>query len=196
MQLQQVSKNSLDYVQPVKLDDVPSRYMWPGELEVLCALMRSVKPKRVIEFGVNIGRTAKVLLREVPYIRQYVGVDVYPGYKTGCDIQRLEIPNHPGELVQDDARFSLLLRENGSLDLGPDDLRYADAVFIDGDHSRKVVLHDTVLATKILAPGGIIIWHDYHDSPVVEVKGVLEDLQDMGRKIIHVDGTWLAFERR
>jgi predicted O-methyltransferase YrrM len=197
MQLQQVQQSSLNgYMHPVKLDDMPMRYMNPGELEVLCALMRMVRPRRVIEFGVNLGRTAKVLLREVKSITQYVGVDVMPGYNPECKVQRREIPNHPGQIAEDDHRFSLLLRRRGTLDLKPDDLRYADAVFIDGDHSYKVVMHDTILATKILAPGGIIVWHDYHNQPTVQVKQALEELQDMGRKIMHVDGTWIAYERR
>jgi len=170
--------------------------MNPGELDVLTALVKSVNPVRVIEFGCNIGRTAAVLLREIHSIKQYVGIDVPLGYVPNCAVQKLEVPVHPGQLVENDYRFSLLLRQNGTLDIEPDDLRYANAVFIDGDHSYKCVMHDTILATKILAPGGIIVWHDYHELGTVQVKEALEELQDMGRKIIHVEGTWLAYERR
>lgn len=195
MQLQQVQRSTLN-IPSISLEDVPARYMNPGELETLVALVRSGRHKRVIEFGCNIGRTAKVLLREIPTIREYVGIDVFKDYVPHCAVQSKEVPQNPGQLAQEDHRFSLVLRQNGTLDLGPDDLRTADCVFIDGDHSRKVVLHDTILATKVLAPGGIIIWHDYHELGTVQVKEVLEELQDMGRKIIHVEGTWLAYERR
>jgi len=183
-------------IAPISLEDVPARYMNPGELEVLVALVKSSRHRRVIEFGCNVGRTAKVLLREIPTIREYVGIDVFKDYIPECAVQSREVPQNPGTLAHDDYRFSLVLRQNGTLDLEPDDLRHADVVFIDGDHSRKVVLHDTILATKVLTPGGMIIWHDYHELGTVQVKEVLEELQDMGRKIIHVEGTWLAYERR
>ncbi len=158
MLLQQIDKSTLTpSPTPVDLSDLPIKYMNPGELDVLVALVRSGPHRRVIEFGCNLGRTAKVLLREIPTIMQYVGIDVLPGYQPEMRTQRREIPQNPGILAADDHRFSLILRENGTLDLGPDDLRWADVVFIDGDHSYKVVMRDTVLATKVLTPRGIII---------------------------------------
>jgi hypothetical protein len=43
-------------------------------------------------------------------------------------------------------------------------------------------------------PGGLVIWHDYHDQDTVEVRDVLHELSDKGHHIIHVEGTWLAYE--
>lgn len=195
-QLPQISKQYFD-VKSINLDDVPTRYMNPGELEVLVTLIAAVKPRRVIEFGCNSGRTAKVILREIPGIQSYVGIDVLPGYEFACPVQKAEIPPNPGALAMDDARFHLLLRGRGTLDIKPEELSYADAIFIDGDHSYDAVVYDTILATKIVKPGGIIIWHDYHDMPTVDVKKALDRFaSEYNRKIIHVENTWLAFERR
>ena len=36
-----------------------------------------------------------------------------------------------------------------------------DFVFIDGNHSIRYVASDTEQALKMLAPGGVILWHDY-----------------------------------
>jgi len=170
--------------------------MNPGELDTLVALVRSSRHERVIEFGCNSGRTAKVLLREIFDIKEYVGVDVTPGYRTPCVVQQREIPTNPGAFALEDHRFSLILRTRGTWDLNPADLRTADVVFIDGDHSYHAVLNDTKLAKSIIRPGGMIIWHDYHQMPVVEVRQVLDHLYtDYGAKIHHVENTWLAFQR-
>jgi predicted O-methyltransferase YrrM len=171
--------------------------MNPGELETLIGLIKTVEaPRSIVEFGVNEGRTAKAILREIPGIRSYVGVDVVADYIPSKTVQRNEVPAHPGHMVANDKRFSLIVRRRGSLDLTANDLPAADAIFIDGDHGRETVIHDTALARAIARPGGIIIWHDFHDLGTVDVREVLHEFADLGQIITHVAGTWLAFERR
>jgi predicted O-methyltransferase YrrM len=166
-----------------------------GELETLVALVRSVCPRHVMEFGVNIGRTAKAIMANVAGIECYTGIDVAPGYVPAKAVQRNEVPAHPGELVAADPRFQLVVRSRGSLDLTAADLAPCDAAFIDGDHGREAVLHDSALARALVRPGGIIVWHDYHDLGTVDVKAVLDDMSQAGAAIMRVDRTWLAFER-
>lgn len=174
---------------------LPSRrYLNPGEIEVLLSLVSTVQPTAMVEFGVNEGLTASAVLSEIKSIEKYWGVDVPIGYKTECQVQRGEVPRQPGVLAASDPRFELVLRKNGSLDLTSNDIGPCDAVFIDGDHGRRAVTHDTALALAILRSPGIIIWHDYHDGPV-HVKSCLEQMRDEGRDIVHVEDTWLAFER-
>ena len=36
-----------------------------------------------------------------------------------------------------------------------------DLIYIDGDHTRDAVLIDSLLAWKLLRPGGVLIWDDY-----------------------------------
>jgi predicted O-methyltransferase YrrM len=36
-----------------------------------------------------------------------------------------------------------------------------ELIFVDGDHSYEAVKNDTEKALEMLAPGGVIIWHDY-----------------------------------
>ncbi len=40
-----------------------------------------------------------------------------------------------------------------------------DLVFIDGDHHFDSVVHDTQTAFKLISERGIIVWHDYSNSP-------------------------------
>lgn len=195
MVLPQVPQSSLD-LPAIDWSRRPRRYMNAGELEVLVALIASVDPRHVLEFGVNEGRTAAAILEYVPGIVQYVGVDVEPGYVTPLPIQRNEVPANPGHLAAADPRFHLILKPGGSRDLRPTDLIDYDAAFIDGDHSAAGVKHDTALARNVVRPGGIIVWHDYHHLGTVGVPDVLEQYRAQGAQIFHVAGTWLAFERR
>ncbi len=170
--------------------------MNPGEIETLIWLVGSVKPQRVLEFGVHEGMTAQALLQNIPSIFVYQGIDVKPGYKPGCHVQRYEVPQHPGKLVKGHPGFELILRPRGSLDLKPWDLCWCDVAFIDGDHSAAAVWHDTDLATALVRPGGLIIWHDYHDRRTVDVRDVLDKMYAAGRPLQRIDNTWLVFERR
>lgn len=173
---------------------VPTRFMNPGELDVLCALARMVDARKVIEFGCNIGRTAMILCREVPTIKQYIGVDVLPGYIPAKEVQRHEVPATPGSLMNDDKRFRLILSKNGSFDLTPDHLgNNVDMLFIDGDHGEDALIHDTGLALSIVRNGGIIVWHDYHDLGTVDVRDFLHRQFELMPTIRHVEGTWIAY---
>jgi predicted O-methyltransferase YrrM len=166
------------------------KYMQPGEQEVLLALVASVAPKIMVEIGVNEGLTALAVLQHIPSIETYVGIDVDASYRFEIPAQQIERPNQPGVLVTGDPRFQLKMYGAADATMPP----AADVVFIDGDHGRKSVLTDSIYATALVRPGGIIIWHDY-GNPTVEVTGVLNKLQQ-SRDLVHVTGTWLVFERR
>lgn len=174
---------------------MPTRYVHNGELDVLIALIRSVDARCVAEFGCNNGRTAAAVLRNVPTIERYVGVDVPTSYEFTCKVQAKEAPLVPGELALDNMKFELHLRERGTLDLTPADFPECDVVFIDGDHSEAAVRHDRDLAYRIVRSGGLIVFHDDNGLGTVDVSRVLDDLHDCGADIRHVAGTWLAVER-
>lgn len=172
-----------------------SRYVNAGELDILIHLIAGVSPGCVLEIGANTGRTAKAIMRNVNSIERYFGIDVPADYVTPMAVQRREVLPNPGALAMDDPRFRLLVCGRGAFDLMPSDLPKMDAVFIDGGHEAKAVRHDYALAKAITNPGGIIIFHDDHGRDVVDVSVVLDELHDEGSEIIHVENTWLAFER-
>lgn len=179
----------------VNWDSRSKRFMNPGELEVLITLIASVTPKAVLEFGINVGRTAQALLEYIPSIEHYVGIDVPMGYVTEKQVQRQEVPEVPGELVRDDPRVTLMVVKGGSQALHAADLPYVDAAFIDGDHSRSGVENDTMLALQKVRPGGIVVWHDYHDLGTVDVREVLNEKFKQGWNLHHIQGTWLVYMR-
>ena len=181
---------------PAKLPEFPPRFFNPGELDRLVALVASVSPRTMIEFGCNEGRAAATLLLNVPSIERYVGIDVLPGYVTIRECQRKEVPAEPGKYALEDPRFQLIVRPRGSFDLAPADLPLADVAFIDADHSRAGVLNDYDLAKVVVRQGGIIIFHDDNGLGAVEVSETLDELAACGAPIVHVANTWLAFERQ
>jgi predicted O-methyltransferase YrrM len=172
----------------------PRRYLRTGELETLLSLAYSVAPLAMLEFGVNEGLTARAALAVLPTLQSYQGIDVPRGYKTEREVQRGEVPVNPGHLVHDE-RFELIVKPNGSLDLTAADLKPCDVAFIDGDHGRRAVTHDTALARALVRPGGMIIWHDYNFLDTVDVTAVLHEFAAAGADIKNVADTWLAFER-
>src|SRR6266566_5281315 len=159
------------------------RYMLVGELEMLLALINSVQPASMIEFGVNEGMTALAILTIFPDIEKYVGIDVEFDHKLEIPAQQYEVPREPGRLVKDHDRFELIMRN------GKDDniTGSYDVAFIDGDHGKQAVLKDYMLAKQLVAKGGIIIFHDY-TNPTVQVTEVLDDLHKHGTDLKHVDG--------
>lgn len=190
-----IDKQAL-HVAEIDLNGLPRRFMNPGELEVLVALLRTISPRVVVEFGCNEGRTAAAVLRNVKSVTQYVGIDVPHGYVTEKLVQRNEVPLRPGHLALGDERFSIFLPAKGSQSLTPADLPpVVDAVFIDGDHGYRGVMHDTMLAKAVVRGGGLIIWHDYHDLGTVDVREALHDLAGSGQTIWNVAGTWIAVQR-
>ncbi len=184
-------------VKPEAIDwlDLPRRYMNPGEVETLVALANSVKAETVLEIGCNAGRTSALLLHNVPTLKKLVGIDVPPGYAFAKHIQRNEVPQVPGIFALHDPRFELKVRPRGAFEFEPHELPDADLIFIDGDHGREAVERDSWLAAELVRPGGMIVWHDYHDRGTVDVKPVLDELREAGRDIRHVQGTWFAVER-
>jgi predicted O-methyltransferase YrrM len=188
-----ISKTELD-PWPVNWLGLHREYLQPGEMEIIVALVRSIKATSMIEFGCRDGRTAKILLHNAPMLERYIGLDVPMSYQPILAHQRSEMVAQPGFFARDDPRFELVIRPRGSLDLKADDLPLVDAAFIDGDHSESVVAHDSDLASAIVKPGGLIIWHDYFNG-AVEVQRVLDRLASLGWPIQTIDGTWLAFCR-
>jgi spermidine synthase len=191
-----VEQAELD-VRPLAVAPAHARFLNPGELEVLVALIAGAGARRVVEFGANDGRTAKAVLDNVATIERYTGVDVPAHHVPTLAWQRREVPKVAGALAAADPRFELIVRPRGSFDLTAADFsgRTVDAVFVDGDHGWRGVLNDTLLAGNIVRQGGLIIWHDYHDRGQVDVREVLETMLRHGAPIRCVARTWIAFVR-
>ena len=154
------------------------------------------KPESVCEVGINEGRQAELILKALPGVKEYVGVDVTPDAKMALAGQQAEVPKIPGHMVADDARLRLIIRPRGLFDCKPDELPAADFWFIDGDHSDAGVEHDTLKAFLRAPKGAVIVWHDFWNEQDrnIGVARVLERLAPtLPLKIRHVLGSMVAF---
>ena len=140
-----------------------------SECQILLCLIDALatKPTRILEFGTYEGSLASLLLRHVPSVRHYVGIDRPCGGSGESRDYDIDGKSR-GFYAQQDARFSLLLCGGGTGSLDADILpRHMHVCIIDGDHRRPGVEHDTELARCSVATGGILVWHDYdrhHDG--------------------------------
>jgi len=64
-------------------------------------------------------------------------------------------------------------------------------VFIDGNHTYENVKSDSENAFRILAPGGVIIWDDYHPEWGPGVMRCLNEIYKF-KPIFHINGTRFA----
>ena len=161
----------------------------------LVQLLKSVRPKRILEFGTFTGLTTL-------YLAKYSDGDAI--------VTTLDLP---------DDLFSRI-RPSPSIDVGmrfrdtpyaakirriPVDLRALDVsglgkhdfIFVDAMHYYEDVKRDTENAFKLLDGEGLIVWHDYNvnesDAGVVRF---LNQLNRSLRDIVHIRGTNLALYRR
>jgi len=174
--------------------------LWMTDLErtMVIALLMYTKAETVVEIGVQEGYLAFDVLKHLPQINHYYGVDLTLGSVSHLAIesQQGEIPGDKvGRLVAADSRFRVIVRERGSLDIMIGDLPDCEAAIIDGDHSAIAVRHDTELATAAVESGGVIMWHDYGNI-YCGVTEVLDELAASGRDIRLIENTNLAVELR
>lgn len=155
-----------------------------ADVRVLTALVDHYKPKRCLEIGCNTGATSAAILKGNDSIQEYVGVDL-PA------IWFIDAP--AGQFAREDPRFRLIQLPCGSRDLKVSEMAKFDFIFIDGDHTGDGVRFDTELARQLIAPGGIIAWHDYQHPQNPKVREYIDGI-NADNRIVHIEGTWVCFE--
>lgn len=126
-----------------------------GEFLYVCAIAQFIKAQKIFEFGTYLGRTT--------YHLAYAPV--------GVEVTTLDLPPSGGSATSPylgsyyhgtgrESQIQQILCDAYKFDPTPF-LKQMDFIFIDGDHSYKGVKNDTEKAFKMLAPGGVILWHDY-----------------------------------
>jgi hypothetical protein len=177
------------------------------ELLTLCLLVRSRDPRLVLELGTFDGNTALQLAANLHPSARLVTVDLPPGsdvptggddFDYGC----VDAP-HRGQLRFAGTAYASRIRtvQGNTLEL---DFAYACGgikpgfIFVDAGHSEVCVRNDSVKSLSVLAPGGMIAWHDYGQS----WPGVYNYLNKLAAEIplVHIAGTsivvydeWEAF---
>jgi predicted O-methyltransferase YrrM len=139
------------------------------------------RSRRILELGSYRGDTARLLAENTGDDVTICAVDV--DEKHGASYRGLDVAR---KITRKTGRIS---PELFALD------EKFDLIFVDADHDYASVMNDTEVAFKILAPEGVILWHDYRqDAYFHGMCGVPEVLNEFSkpRAIYAICGTMLA----
>jgi predicted O-methyltransferase YrrM len=177
------------------------------EAWVLGALARGARS--IFEFGTATGRTAYLLARNAPPGARVYTLTLHPAQVDSYRVvagdnakatsiarreSRFDSFLYTGTDVED--RIEQLFGDSKALDTA----RFAgacDLIFVDGSHARSYVENDTRKALEMVAPGGIVLWHDYKGAHGAgrDVYRVLNGLRrELG--LVRLHGTSLVAYRK
>lgn len=169
----------------VQLVDLP-RGTWATPLIDTVTVIKSAigfGSAKVLEIGSYKGATAKLIAENTPESTHVWPLDVVPEHGSAYRGTPLESRIHRlvGGVSYD------LLKEHGPFDL----------IFVDADHDYNSVWQHSVCALESLAPGGVILWHDYHTNNYLHgMGGVNEGLEAIrkatGKSIVSIEGTTIC----
>ena len=166
-----------------------------SDLVPLCALAHYFQPRRVFEFGTHMGATTVQMLANCPADAQCWTLDLSPEHRQVAqdvpDWDRSVTDSHIGRFFQGagyQKRVTQILMN--SMDFDPAPYRNSmDFIYVDAAHDYAFVANDSRKAFEMLAPGGVIVWHDYIHC--VDVRQYLDNLSQT-RRLLHIEDTVLA----
>lgn len=121
--------------------------MLPEEIETAAASIP--RGGRYLELGTWCGSGAALIADRRPDIK-IVSVDSFPGFPGGPFLWWLNARDNMTLFAGSVAAFIEICQPG-----------LFDVVLVDADHAEKSTTHDLHVATKLVAPGGIILAHDY-----------------------------------
>lgn len=164
--------------------------------------------KTIFEFGTATGKTAYLLARNAPGDARVITLTLAPDqlgdYRRGAGddpaAERAAIAESEFErFYYGGTAVEPKVTQVFGDSKGFDDSPYAgacDLIFIDGSHAYSYVRSDTEKALRMIAPGGIILWHDYHGPR--RAKGVFRALNELSGELelVRIKGTALVAYRQ
>ena len=139
------------------------------ELVTLAMVTRVLRPSKIFEFGTFMGRTTSVFRLNAPPSATVVTLDLpadapvpaaagvldsdlqlIQRRDVGALLRQLGLDGRCDQILCDSLAFDPTAHR-GSVELG----------FIDGAHSREYVENDTRKMAAMVAPRGLVFWHDY-----------------------------------
>lgn len=162
---------------------------------------------RIFEFGTATGKTTYLLARNAPedatVATLTLAPDQFDEYRAGAgDDPRAR------DTAREESRFGHFLYSGTAVEpkvrqlFGDskafDESPYAgrcDLVFVDGSHAYSYVRSDSEKALRMVAPGGLILWHDYRGPR--RAGGVFRALNELNARLplVRLKGTALVAYR-
>ena len=143
--------------------------MDPDDARVLSQIYRALQPRRHLEIGTWEGFGVVTCVDASPDV-EITTINLPDG-----EVSSSGTPSYPGAGGPTDAGSSIgrLYRQAGlgsqvrqiladSTAWTPDVPEgHFDSVLVDGGHSTAVVASDSLLAARLVRPGGLVLWHDF-----------------------------------
>ncbi|MEE2642264.1 MAG: class I SAM-dependent methyltransferase [Planctomycetota bacterium] len=172
-----------------------------NELMVLSTLCQLLRPQRVFEFGTFTGASTLAMAANTPETTRIQTLDIPPenrrSHRTGVGSD-IPFDFEIGEVFQGtrwQEKIQILKEDARDFDTRPYRNRM-DLVFVDADHTYEFVRNDSSKAMEMLAPGGVILWHDYRwDDESPECAGVTRFVNEFHSQTGHcleIEGTRFA----
>jgi len=150
----------------------------PEEYLCMAGLVHTLKPSRVFEIGTHRGRTTRLIAdysgahtrihtMDLPPERM-MEARCFPEARSALIGEQFR--NHPMR-----AKITQLYADSQTFDFSPYQASM-DLVFVDGDHTYEGVKRDSENALRMIRPGGLILWDDYHQRFGDQVMEYLHEL--------------------
>ena len=177
-----------------------------AEAWILAVLAK--RARRMFEFGTCTGKTAYLWARNSPADARVMTVTLAPDhlgdYKQEAaddpvDVEfALKESSHTEFLYSESpvaSKVEQLFADSKALDVSPW-ARSCDLVFVDGSHAYSYVVSDSAKALELVAPGGLVLWHDYAGPR--HASGVYRALNELAERLplVRIEGTTLVAYRR
>jgi predicted O-methyltransferase YrrM len=175
------------------------------EAWILCNFAKTAR--RMFEFGTATGRTAYLLALNSAEDSRLTTLTLSPEQAQSIDFAPSDDQN-ARKWAKAESQYERFVYE-GTPAAGKIEQLFADSkkfdetpylgtmdlIFVDGAHTESYVLSDSEKALRMLAPGGIIVWHDYRGPN--KVKGAYAALNQLAGRLdlVHVRGTSMVFYR-
>jgi len=177
-----------------------------AEAWLLAVLAKSART--MFEFGTCTGKTAYLWARNSPPDARVITVTLAPDHLSDYRQEATDDPvdvefalkesSHTEFLYSGSAvaaKVEQLFADSKALDVSPWAGR-CDLVFVDGSHAYSYVVSDSAKALELVAPGGLVLWHDYAGPR--HAPGVYRALNELAQRLplVRLEGTTLVAYRR
>jgi len=172
------------------------------ELCKICLIVKFIKPKRILEIGTYIGLTTLQMALNAPAdcltytldIPKENRVKIAPSVIDELVAQsfKQEFNTMTGSYFKErhDVNIKQLWGDSATFDYSVLD-RKADLIFIDAAHDYQSKKIDSENAFKLIADGGVIIWHNYADVLNAQTTKYLKDIS-ANYHLFHLRNTFLV----
>jgi predicted O-methyltransferase YrrM len=164
--------------------------------------------RTMFEFGTCTGKTAYLWARNSPPDARVITVTLAPDHLSDYRQEATDDPVDVEFALKDSshteflysgsdvaAKVEQLFADSKALDVSPWAGR-CDLVFVDGSHAYSYVVSDSTKALELVAPGGLVLWHDYAGPR--HAPGVYRALNELAQRLplVRLEGTTLVAYRR